>query len=54
MHLTANKCINFGDIFLPPPPKGAVYSEVGFIMDSFLESKILQMLVCLSQVRDWR
>lgn len=38
MHVTINKCINFGEIFLPPPPKDTVNSEVDFMTGSFLES----------------
>ena len=37
MHLIINKYINFGRIFLPPPPKGVVNSEVDFTVDDFLE-----------------
>lgn len=33
MYLINNKCINFGEIFLPQSPKGAVNSEVDFMMD---------------------
>lgn len=33
MYLIINKCINFGEIFLPQSPKGAVNSEVDFMMD---------------------
>lgn len=38
MHVTINKCINFGEIFLPPPPKDTINSEVDFMTGGFLES----------------
>lgn len=32
MYLIINKCINFGEIFLPQSLKGAVNSEVDFMI----------------------